>query len=789
MKSVREWAAEYLENKWKLCRIQPGSKGPRDLKWNEVGHEIRTPDAFPIGYGVGLLHAYSGTMALDIDNYPVARAWLAERGVDLDALLGADDAVQIVSGRVDRAKLLYQCTPRPGAACAEYPAVDSAGKPRRALALDFRCATAGGNSQQDALPPTIHPTRAVPYAWRFGLFGDWRTLPLLPTALADIWDTLRAPIEAAAVTVAVPSGAAPTEVQRWLDTQDPGMCRTDWVVVGMKLHAEFQGSAAGFEIWQRWSSRSSKWDDEARTTMYPIWKGFRLEGRALATLETDLRTMPADAAEFENVAPAVAEFVAEQTTVGDPAPGEMPDHEYVWQREIRAILQDYVVLQTGGSKPYFLMPGHPRKSVHDAAGMAGAEKTPFQLQNIFGPYMPMIPKGKQSVKADPAEQIMNAKWRQECHRVGFRPGGDEFYREGDGHVYLNAFRAIQIEPVKPTPHQIEPLLWLLRRVVAEEDGQPVFVQWLLRLYAHVLRNPSAKVRWAPLLYSKTPGTGKTTLMETIPKLLFGDQYARPMTHSVLRERFAGAEFEAMWWCCLTEMKSDVGKIDARAIANKMKPWITDDKIQIEKKGVDSYAIYNHLQFTATSNHRDALFLEEGEKERRWLVGQMCEDALTTAEKSMLNPLFGTATLRDPLAQSWLHWFFLHGVDLTGFNPDESPPETTAKRLMSGESNSVWEDEVLDAKHVNAPPFDKDLILPTQITKELLIGHRLSTSQAKTLLEKAGCVPLKGAFNFARSIYCQKNYDQWIAMSHHQIHAYIRGGARPFKEVDDCADLL
>ena len=58
------------------------------------------------------------------------------------------------------------------------------------------------------------------------------------------------------------------------------------------------------------------------------------------------------------------------------------------------------------------------------------------------------------------------------------------------------------------------------------------------------------------------------------------------------------------------MKSDEGKVDSKMIANKLKPWITDDHIQIEKKGVDSYEIRNHLQFTAMSNHDDAIFIEE-----------------------------------------------------------------------------------------------------------------------------------------------------------------------------------
>ncbi len=240
---VREAVAEYIAAGWKLCRIQPGSKGPRDKGWNEPGHEMRDPEAFPLQWGVGLLHAWSGTMALDIDNYPVALAWLAERGVDLDALMTADDAVQISSGKKNSAKLLYALPEaRPGVACADYPDKDKNDAPITKKALDFRCGTRGGNTQQDALPPTIHPGRAQPYVWLFGDFAAWQQLPPLPAALEAIWDELSAPATETPPTVAISTGAAPEKIELWLKTQDPGMTRNDWVKVGMKLHAEFQGA-------------------------------------------------------------------------------------------------------------------------------------------------------------------------------------------------------------------------------------------------------------------------------------------------------------------------------------------------------------------------------------------------------------------------------------------------------------------------------------------------------------------------------------------------------------------
>ena len=68
----------YLRHGWKLVAIPPGSKGPRTPGWNRKENTIADSTAVPPGYGVGLAHAYSGTMALDIDNWQQADSLLKQ---------------------------------------------------------------------------------------------------------------------------------------------------------------------------------------------------------------------------------------------------------------------------------------------------------------------------------------------------------------------------------------------------------------------------------------------------------------------------------------------------------------------------------------------------------------------------------------------------------------------------------------------------------------------------------------------------------------------------------------
>jgi putative DNA primase/helicase len=103
---------DYVAHGMALVKIPPRKKGPTTKGWNEKANAITDPErAGELTGNIGIAHAYclpTPTMALDIDDMERASAWLAARGIDVAELLDADDAVQIVSGRIGRGKLLYR---------------------------------------------------------------------------------------------------------------------------------------------------------------------------------------------------------------------------------------------------------------------------------------------------------------------------------------------------------------------------------------------------------------------------------------------------------------------------------------------------------------------------------------------------------------------------------------------------------------------------------------------------------------------------------------------------------
>ena len=83
----------YIRYGWSLVPIPPGTKGPTDAGWNLKTNAFKDQTQLPHGWGIGLAHAYTGTMALDLDDFDAAYELLMDNGVNIRDLYDAPDAV------------------------------------------------------------------------------------------------------------------------------------------------------------------------------------------------------------------------------------------------------------------------------------------------------------------------------------------------------------------------------------------------------------------------------------------------------------------------------------------------------------------------------------------------------------------------------------------------------------------------------------------------------------------------------------------------------------------------
>jgi Virulence-associated protein E/Bifunctional DNA primase/polymerase, N-terminal/Primase C terminal 2 (PriCT-2) len=268
---------EMLQCGWALVPIPKGQKGPISAGWNLKQNTVmRLEDADRLTGNIGLAHAYCShpTAVIDIDSLEHARLWLANHNIQLDELLDADDAVHIVSGRANRAKLLYRLPPNTEPIATKKITNPDDGS----TILEFRCASRNGLTVQDILPPSTHPETGQPYQW--GGKGSPNLVPIIPLPLYFAWpkDTTVSVSANGLLSAWDPAGLDAGFISCLRDAllSIPSDERDLWVRCGLALKGLGE---IGRVLWLEWSATSKKFDsaDAARVwgSLNPTTIGYK----------------------------------------------------------------------------------------------------------------------------------------------------------------------------------------------------------------------------------------------------------------------------------------------------------------------------------------------------------------------------------------------------------------------------------------------------------------------------------------------------------------------------------
>jgi len=234
---TRNLVDRYLAAGMALVPIDGEGKGPTHKGWNEPANAVTVAPSGAIAARMGLLHAYSSppTCALDIDQLDAARTWLQARGIDLDELMDAPDAVGIQSPREGSRKLLYKLP----FMVLPSKKVIADGK----TILELRCASANGKSVQDVLPPSGYPGGGS-YQWTGA--GTVDAIPMISRELLELWQELLR--DDSRRTVPIPGSdtlpASWAELRSAIEAIDAGCPRKPWLDVGMGLQRAAEASGA-----------------------------------------------------------------------------------------------------------------------------------------------------------------------------------------------------------------------------------------------------------------------------------------------------------------------------------------------------------------------------------------------------------------------------------------------------------------------------------------------------------------------------------------------------------------
>jgi hypothetical protein len=304
----------YIRHGWALVPIPPGTKGPRTTNWNRPENVLKSQTELPVGWGIGLAHAYSGTMAIDVDNWERAHAELLKNNIDLNVLYQAPDAVIVHSNRPGHGKLLYKMPE--GLVLPSKKLIDTSPDGQKYNYLDFRCGTSNGLTVQDVLPPSIHPDTKQPYQWHG--YGHWSRLPEIPATLLSYWQNLVNADNTRTITSGEGVNASWAEIQSAIDTISPDISRDEWVQVGMALHwagTQTNQTDQALSIWNEWSL-SSPTKYKGPNDVMTQWNSFRIDKNNSVKLGTLFRL--AKNAGWVRPEPDVTELFKSVTNVTRP---------------------------------------------------------------------------------------------------------------------------------------------------------------------------------------------------------------------------------------------------------------------------------------------------------------------------------------------------------------------------------------------------------------------------------------------------------------------------------------
>ena len=310
----------YLNAGFALVPIESG-KGPKTSGWNKRERCITTKDRLQHGMGYGLAHAYSGTMALDIDEWASAAQLLMDAGIDLKILTQARDAVMIDSGNPGHAKLIYRM---PFGLTLPSKKITTNTKQ---VAYELRCATSTGTTVQDVLPgAALHPVTLRPYRWAGQ--GHYSQLPIIPMPLLSLWQEMVEQDNVKTISTSlVPTSW--TDIQNALTYISPDTDRETWLTCLMAIHhagAQVNALDQAEQIAHEWSASAKTKYAGPRDFQY-VWNSIKVDqGITTGSLfhiaqENGYKRPPVDVASmFISVVPKAPAEVVDDMRLPAPDP-------------------------------------------------------------------------------------------------------------------------------------------------------------------------------------------------------------------------------------------------------------------------------------------------------------------------------------------------------------------------------------------------------------------------------------------------------------------------------------
>ena len=562
-----------------------------------------------------------------------------------------------------------------------------------------------------------------------------------------------------------------------LSALSPDVGYSDWVNVGMALYHQFKGDKAALTLWDTWSKGSDKYSQDYCAEKWRSFTTVRTQGRGSVTLATVIKMAGEIKREETNTARDTALSVhlaaikasSEQKTLRDIAARVAGDSvlDKVAKDMIANAMKDRFKAVTGSTV-----------SIAAVRDLIGANRRADKIKTV-GADAPDWLQGWVYVTGE--TKFFNLDSKERMTREAFDSAYCRFMTpDQDGNIPSAAKVACdgwQIPVVYQTMYvpNLAPIFTInglecaneyrpssvpaaadpdaedtkagfavldrhMALIVPNDEYRKQLKEWL----AWVVRNPGLKVLWAPFIKG-IEGDGKSVI---------GTMIAAAMGHenvgTVSPEVLSGSNFNdwAAGRCVNVMEEMKLNGHNRHDTYNKVKPLITNPRIELHGKGKASKTVINTCNYLGFSNHADALPLNKHDRRNFVLftpfgnqtalhygirkLGVTPEQHWNELNDAVIKP-------RPDIVRAWFDQ-----VDISGFNPNGRAPDSTFKNTMV--QLSVSEEEMLATELIDAGcvGVGKDVISSSCLTTAMEMSDPpvfISTTKVRSLLTKLGYEPV------------------------------------------------
>lgn len=525
-----------------------------------------------------------------------------------------------------------------------------------------------------------------------------------------------------------------------------GLDYDQWLMRGAALHHQYQGGVKGFKKWLAWSEKSDKHDPRDMRKKYQSF------GRS--TRPTTMASVIAAVRDVGGLNNDAVEGVSETFDALLSEAGEVSDMaQYnAYKQKIKAMSETILAddkramiasaLTTAVGKSFGLSKTDIKKAIKPEKHKPkseGAKNAPEWVK----PWV-YVEKTMEFVNIDTHDyaikrEAFNAKYDRETECMISETSAsnlalnvyqiptvvDRMYFAGAEKIFdyhgkpmLNAYRNMGIEPCDTLDDDGQKVIDIMLEHVAltlqDEREQGILLDWI----AHAYQNPSSRINWAILLQGGQ-GIGKSYFVNMMQHVM-GNNVSN-LDPSAINGRFTAWAYGSRI-VAVEEIR--ISGTNRYETLDRMKPFLTNDTVQIEEKGRDHRTVPNFTNYFLLTNHKDAIPITNGDRRYCVLFSHIQSEAQlyrVMGSKDEAEAYFTRLFSETERRADAIAYYFANRKPSDEFKAKGRAPETKAREMMMQISTSPDRDTLEDAieKHQSGVINDR-IIDITQLSKMVLL---------------------------------------------------------------------